>query len=167
MYSVGRSRRTRTAVVIAKTIKNQSKRPSAIRRRSVATGHKVKQERAVTLFAYGTLRRGAPMHGLLEGRTTWIGAASVEGRLVDLGAFPGLVAPLSPGDRVYGDLFGIAEAEREALLDALDRYEGASFARVQQRVDGPDGPAVAWLYVYRGDRDGAKVLASGDYLAAR
>jgi gamma-glutamylcyclotransferase (GGCT)/AIG2-like uncharacterized protein YtfP len=168
MYTVGRSRRTRTAVVIANTIRNQSRRPSAIRRRSFPTGQKVRQKRAATaLFAYGTLRRGAPMHGLLEGRTTWLGAASVEGRLVDLGAFPGLVAPSTPRDRVHGDLFAIVEAEREALLDALDRYEGASFERVEQSVEGPEGPALAWLYVYRGELDGARVLSGGDYLATR
>jgi gamma-glutamylcyclotransferase (GGCT)/AIG2-like uncharacterized protein YtfP len=167
MYTVGRSRRSRTAVVIANTSSSQSKRPSAIRRRSFPTGQKVRQTAVATLFAYGTLRRGAPMHGLLEGRTTWLGAASVAGRLVDLGAFPGLAPALSPRDRVHGDLFEISEAECEELLDALDRYEGASFERVQQRVDGPDGPATAWLYVYRGDLDGAQVLTSGDYLAAR
>ncbi len=117
------------------------------------------------LFAYGTLRRGAPMHGLLEGRTTWLGLASVAGRLVDLGAFPGLVLALEPGDRVQGDLFAIADAEREELLDALDRYEGASFERVQQAIEGPEGPVLAWLYAYRGEVDGRPVVAGGDYLA--
>jgi gamma-glutamylcyclotransferase (GGCT)/AIG2-like uncharacterized protein YtfP len=116
------------------------------------------------LFAYGTLRRGAPMHGLLEGRVTWLGRASAAGRLVDLGAFPGLVPPCDPADRVLGDLFAIAEAQHDALLDALDRYEGASFERVQQPVLGPDGPALAWVYAYRGAIDGCRVIASGDYL---
>jgi gamma-glutamylcyclotransferase (GGCT)/AIG2-like uncharacterized protein YtfP len=176
MYTVGRSRRCRSAVVIANAISSQSRRPIAIRRRSVPTGQRVDEKPQPTasggpqvaiLFAYGTLRRGAPMHGLLEGRTTWIGAASVAGRLVDLGAFPGLVPARSPHERVHGDLFEIAEADREALLDALDRYEGTSFERVQQRVDGADGPVIAWLYVYHGDLDGAKVVSSGDYLAAR
>ena len=119
------------------------------------------------LFAYGTLRRGAPMHGLLEGRATWIGPASAAGRLLDLGAFPGLVPAVAPGDRVKGDLFAIPEAEREALLDALDRYEGASFARVQQSVEGPNGPALAWLYVYRGATGEFPVLVGGDYLDLR
>ena len=71
----------------------------------------------------------------------------------------------APGDRVHGDLFAIADAERDELLDALDRYEGASFERVEQTVDGPDGPARAWLYVYRGEVDGRPVVAGGDYLA--
>ena len=135
-----------------------------MRRSQRATAQRVGQGVAI-LFAYGTLRRGAPMHGLLEGRTRWIGPASVAGRLVDLGAFPGLVLSASPGDRVHGDLFAIADAQREELLDALDRYEGASFERVEQIVDGPEGPARAWLYVYRGEAEGRPVVAGGDYLA--
>ena len=34
----------------------------------------------------------------------------------------------------------------------------------EQTVDGPDGPARAWLYVYRGEVDGRPVVAGGDYL---
>jgi len=135
-----------------------------MRRSHRATSERVGQ-RAATLFTYGTLRRGAPMHGLLEGRTTWIGPASVAGRLVDLGAFPGLIAAAAPGDRVHGDLFAIAEAQCEELLDTLDRYEGASFERVEHTVDGPDGPARAWLYLWRGEVEGHPVVAGGDYLA--
>jgi gamma-glutamylcyclotransferase (GGCT)/AIG2-like uncharacterized protein YtfP len=154
----------RTAVPIASAIRNQSRSATATRRRSFATARKVDQKPLSTLFAYGTLRRGAPMHGLLEGRTTWLGPASAAGRLVDLGAFPGLVPAQGPGDRVHGDLFAISAAQHDELLDALDRYEGASFERLPQRVDGPDGPALAWVYAYRGDVDGRPVLASGDYL---
>ncbi len=127
----------------------------------------MRARRGAVLFAYGTLRRGAPMHALLEGRTTWVGPASAAGRLVDLGAFPGLVPAQDPGDRVQGDLFAVAEARCEELLDALDRYEGASFERLQQIVDGPDGPALAWLYLYRGEVRGHPVVAGGDYLAKR
>ena len=157
--------RMRRAVPIATPSKSQINRTKAIRRRSFATGQKVEQRAVSVLFAYGTLRRGAPMHGLLEGRTTWLGRASAAGRLVDLGAFPGLVPAQCPGEIVYGDLFAIEEAQREALLDALDRNEGASFARVQQRVDGPDGSVRAWVYSYLGETDGRPVLADGDYLA--
>lgn len=119
------------------------------------------------LFAYGTLRRGAPMHGMLAGRVTWLGPASVPGRLVDLGAFPGLVPAQAAGERVRGDLYALAPDHRDALLDALDRYEGASFERVRQRVTGPDGPAVAYLYAYRGDTSRCRVVPGGDYLALR
>jgi gamma-glutamylcyclotransferase (GGCT)/AIG2-like uncharacterized protein YtfP len=122
--------------------------------------------RDLQLFAYGTLRRGAPMHGMLAGRTTWLGPASVPGRLVDLGAFPGLVPAQAGDERVRGDLFGLAADHRDALLDALDRYEGARFERVRQVVAGPDGPTLAWLYCYRGDTIGCRVVAGGDYLVA-
>jgi gamma-glutamylcyclotransferase (GGCT)/AIG2-like uncharacterized protein YtfP len=107
------------------------------------------------------------MHGLVDGRVSWVGPATAAGRLVDLGAFPGLVAAQGPGDRVCGDLCAIDPAHREALLDALDRYEGASFARVRKPVSGPDGPVEAWLYVYRGDASGRPIVAGGDYLAGR
>ena len=119
----------------------------------------------MNLFAYGTLRRGAPMHELLADRATWLGPGSTAGRLVDLGAFPGLVPAQETGDLVYGDLFAISDAQREELLDALDRYEGASFERVEQAVLGPDGPALACVYAYRGAVDGCPVMAGGDYLA--
>src|SRR5258705_12669118 len=66
-----------------------------MRRNQRATAQRVGQRVAI-LFAYGTLRRGAPMHGLLEGRTRWIGPASVAGRPPGLPAGPGLVAP-APG----------------------------------------------------------------------
>ena len=137
-----------------------------MRRSQRATAQRVEQRVAI-LFAYGTLRRGAPMYGLLEGRTTWIGPARAAGRLLDLGAFPGLVPAIGPDDRVHGDLFAIPDAERGALLDALDRYEGASFERVQQSVEGPSGPTLAWLYTYRGAVDGFPVLVGGDYLSRR
>jgi gamma-glutamylcyclotransferase (GGCT)/AIG2-like uncharacterized protein YtfP len=116
---------------------------------------------------YGTLRRGAPMHGLLDGRTSWLGPATAAGRLADLGAFPGLLPARSAGERVHGELYAIPAEHREALLDALDRYEGASFTRVVERVSGPDGPVDAWLYFYRGDATGCRIVPGGDYLAMR
>jgi gamma-glutamylcyclotransferase (GGCT)/AIG2-like uncharacterized protein YtfP len=164
MYTVGRARCTRTAVVIAKTTRNQSSRAMANRRSSAPMARRVGHD-GTLLFAYGTLRRGAPMHGLLANRVTWIGPASAVGRLVDLGAFPGLVPALEPGDRVQGDLFSVADSQREELFDALDRYEGASFERVQQAVEGPDGSVIAWAYAWRGAFDGRPVIDGGDYLA--
>ncbi|MEM7409129.1 MAG: gamma-glutamylcyclotransferase family protein [Myxococcota bacterium] len=113
------------------------------------------------IFVYGTLRRGAPMHGLLEGRVRFLGAGSVAGRLLDLGAFPGLVPPEAEGDRVEGELFAIVEGEAESLLDAADRYEGETFRRSWEAVEGPAGPEEAWLYWYIGERTGPE-LDPGD-----
>jgi gamma-glutamylcyclotransferase (GGCT)/AIG2-like uncharacterized protein YtfP len=117
------------------------------------------------LFLYGTLRRGAPMHALVEGRARYVGPAETEGRLVDLGAFPAFVAEAAPGECVKGDLFEIHAGEAETLLDVLDRYEGAKFRRERFRVHGPAGAVDAWLYRFVGDARAARVVEGGDYLA--
>ena len=119
----------------------------------------------VHLFTYGTLRRGAPMHGLLDGHCHWIGAASAPGRLLDLGDFPALVAPRRKGERVQGEIYAVIDAA-EVLLDTLDRYEGSRFARELETVQGPQGEVQAWLYRWLGDPRGRTVVTSGDYLAA-
>jgi gamma-glutamylcyclotransferase (GGCT)/AIG2-like uncharacterized protein YtfP len=120
----------------------------------------------VNLFVYGTLRRGAAMHGLLEGRVRYVGPARVAGRLLDLGAFPALAVAVDPGERVQGDLFAIAAATRDVLLDTLDRYEGDRFERERALVEGPSGETEAWLYRWRGDPRGRRLISGGDYLAA-
>lgn len=118
------------------------------------------------LFVYGTLRSGAPMHALLEGRARREGPARAPGRLVDLGDYPGLVAPGRAGDRVVGEIYVLAAAEQDAVLDSLDRYEGPRFRRERDLVEGPAGPVHAWLYRYRGDWTGRPVIRGGDYLGA-
>lgn len=115
------------------------------------------------LFVYGTLRRGAPMHGLLQGRARWLGPAQVPGRLLDLGAFPALLPPSAAGERVHGELFALG-ADAAVLLDALDRYEGPRFRRERETVAGPGGAVEAWLYRYAGEASG-RLIAGGDYLA--
>jgi gamma-glutamylcyclotransferase (GGCT)/AIG2-like uncharacterized protein YtfP len=116
------------------------------------------------LFVYGTLRRGESRHALLEG-ARYARDGTVEGELVDLGDYPGLVA--GPG-RVTGELFAIGDP---ALLRALDQYEGfhgfddpaSLYHRGVCRVLAPDGTRVeAWTYFYRGDRSRARRL-SGDW----
>ena len=124
------------------------------------------------LFAYGTLRRGAEMHGLLERETALVGApgsARAPGCLYDLGAFPGFVPAERADDVVHGDLFTLPEADpvRETLLDTLDRYEGRSFERVAVDVAGPDGAVRAWVYVYRGDLTRGRRVTGGDLMAER
>lgn len=116
------------------------------------------------LFVYGTLRRGAPMHALIEGRVRRLGSAHAPGRLFDLGAFPALVEPESPDDRVRGELYDFDASEQEAVLDVLDRYEGERFQREAALVEGPDGPEEAWLYRYRGDVSGHARFPGDDYL---
>lgn len=118
---------------------------------------------ASLFFAYGTLRRGAPMHALLEGPAHYLGPARFHGRLWDLGHYPGV----TDGARhvVHGELYALPESGREALLDSLDRYEGDAFRRAVREVVTPDGTRHrAFVYLFLGSTRRARPIASGDYL---
>lgn len=124
------------------------------------------------LFVYGTLRREArhPMHRLLARHAEYRGEARYAGRLYDLGRYPGVVpAPGAPA--VRGELYRMRRPQ--ALLPALDRYEGctdtseapAEYRRERQPVLCTDGRWVeAWVYLYNRPTDALRPIASGDYL---
>jgi gamma-glutamylcyclotransferase (GGCT)/AIG2-like uncharacterized protein YtfP len=117
------------------------------------------------LFVYGTLRRGGPMHALLDPGAVRCGDARMRGRLYDLGAFPGF-ADGRRGEKVRGELYRIHDP---GLLDALDRYEGRAYRRVVREARPADGgdPVAAWVYLYAGSLRGRRRIASGDYLASQ
>ncbi len=118
------------------------------------------------LFVYGTLRARSPMHGLMAGQVHPLGPARVHARLLDLGAFPGLVGASAADDWVQGELYAIEAAATEEVLDRLDRYEGDSFERIEDTVVDAAGAEVrASLYRYLGDLGGGRLVVSGDWLA--
>jgi gamma-glutamylcyclotransferase (GGCT)/AIG2-like uncharacterized protein YtfP len=118
------------------------------------------------LFVYGTLRRGAPMHGLLSEGLRFVSPARVRGRLYDMGAYPAFVDAADDASRVLGELFEFTE-DPERLLEVLDRYEGESFERIVCAVAANDGRELrAFLYCFRGDPSRGRPIASGDYLAS-
>jgi gamma-glutamylcyclotransferase (GGCT)/AIG2-like uncharacterized protein YtfP len=111
------------------------------------------------LFVYGTLHPDrapaeiAPTVALLEPR----GPASLRGRLLDLGTYPGLILP-GP-DEIRGELFALPEgrARRARAWAALDAYEdfrpdapdASLFTRVLTNVILPDGATrAAWVYLF-------------------
>jgi gamma-glutamylcyclotransferase (GGCT)/AIG2-like uncharacterized protein YtfP len=110
------------------------------------------------LFAYGTLMRGEPLHGVLARRAAFVGEGHVRGRLVALGRFPGLV----PGaGRVRGELFRLHDPE---LLPVVDREEGYNFVRCRATVTRLDGRRVrAWLYRYTGSQTMATPIPRGEW----
>jgi len=116
-------------------------------------------------FAYGTLRREAPMHALLGGSARFVCEARVRGRLWDLGAYPGVTDSRFRGDQVKGELYALAEEGREALLDSLDRYEGEAFERALREVVTADGETcTAYVYLFLGSTRGGRRIESGDYV---
>jgi gamma-glutamylaminecyclotransferase len=93
------------------------------------------------VFVYGTLRRGEPAHGLLQGaRLVTRASTDPEFTLVDMMA--GYPAMLEGGTTcVVGEIYELDEA----ALGELDRYEEAPelFQRVTRRIAGHD----VWVYV--------------------
>jgi gamma-glutamylcyclotransferase (GGCT)/AIG2-like uncharacterized protein YtfP len=106
------------------------------------------------------------MHGLLAGEVQALGPARVRARLLDLGAFPGLVTATKADEWVTGELYAIEAGLGEELLERLDRYEGDSFERTEDMVLDASGVEVrALLYRYLGDTPEGRAVASGDWLA--
>lgn len=117
-------------------------------------------------FAYGTLRRDAPMHALLGESARFVAAATFRGRLWDCGAYPGVTDSNRNGDVVHGELYRLPDHDREGLLDRLDRYEGEGFERAERKVTTDAGETlVAFVFLFRGSTRGARRVASGDYVA--
>ena len=112
------------------------------------------------LFVYGTLMRGLPLHHVLAGSRR-VGAGSIRGRLVDLGAYPGAVG--DPAARVRGEVYRVTRAE---LWRVLDYAEGPQYERRRTtvRLDGGED-VTAFVYWYRGPLDRGVPIVGGDYRA--
>jgi len=118
------------SAVLMDDLSNQMEDPSG----PLSTG-----EEPTLLFVYGTLKRGQPNHGQLQG-ARWLGEATLQGAaLYDLGPFPMAIA----GEGwVGGELYAVAWA----ALPQLDSFEGCP--RLYQRHWLPlaDGRQ-AWAYL--------------------
>src|ERR1044071_5082105 len=75
------------------------------------------------LFVYGTLRRGggAPLSKLLSERADLVGLGTFQGKLYDLGQYPGVIPSSNPADAVIGEIYVLHPDH--SLLPILDAYE--------------------------------------------
>lgn len=125
------------------------------------------------LFAYGTLRRDAgdsrPRH--LKNKTEFIGKATFQGRLYDVGGYPGVVPSDEPSERVQGEVFLVTDPKY--TFRQVDEYEAyrpvnhgdGEYRREKLEVLLHSGETVnAWLYVYNLPTEGFRLIASGDYV---
>lgn len=112
------------------------------------------------LFVYGTLlsTAGHPMGARLRRQARLIGEASIQGRLYDLGRYPGLLASADAPWKVHGELYALDSPA--TALKWLDAYEGIvpgrhdrnDYERVQFPVCLASGETIsAWVYLYRKD----------------
>ncbi len=99
----------------------------------------------LTLFVYGTLKRGGRNHALLAGQE-FLGLARTAPRYRLFGrrSYPCLIED-SNGYAVEGELWRIGEA----ALPGLDEYEGAPllFERRPVEVESEEGRVFAYVYL--------------------
>jgi gamma-glutamylcyclotransferase (GGCT)/AIG2-like uncharacterized protein YtfP len=121
---------------------------------------------------YGSLRKqgGIGDEPDLSGRLKPAGTAVIEGKLIDLGEYPGLI----PGaGKVQAELFEVVDREVFRIMDRHERYDptdvqGSLYLRRAVRLLEP--PVDAWVYVYNREVGDAPEVAGGDwikYLASR
>jgi gamma-glutamylcyclotransferase (GGCT)/AIG2-like uncharacterized protein YtfP len=101
----------------------------------------------VTLFVYGTLKRGCRNHGTMR-RATFVGEAATEPAyfMVNCGSYPGLVRAGNgqAGMAIRGELYRVDEE----LLAALDRFEDVPYEYVRETIRLADGSeAETYLFV--------------------
>ena len=113
------------------------------------------------LFVYGTLMRGFPLHGLLDGRTEYLGDGEVQGLLFDLGSYPAAVR--GDGGPIRGEVYRLADP---GLWVTLDSAEGSQYHRGEVGVRMVSGGEVtASIYWYVAPLGGAVPIPGGDYRA--
>ena len=118
------------------------------------------------LFIYGTLRKkaGHPIHRTLEEGGRFVGEATFQGRLYDLGSHPGAVPSENSRDIVTGELYAVM---RPDILRKLDGYEGGEYRRERHRIGLAGANSIeAWIYIFVASTDGARLVPSGDYLSS-
>ena len=100
------------------------------------------------LFVYGSLRRGSgnPHAHALERDAQWLGPAVVKAETRVIGSYPGL--KLGGNDVVRGEVWDVPDA----MLPALDEYEGEEYRRAVAQVTLDEGATVeCWIYEYLPD----------------
>lgn len=126
------------------------------------------------LFVYGSLRSGfrSPVYEYISRFFTFVGDATVKGKLYDLGEYPAAI-PVTEDTFIKGELYTIKnEQEFSWAMGQLDDYEGVNVEEGEEKLyirkitDVYLGGQVitAWVYWYNGDVTGKPVIASGDIL---
>ncbi len=103
---------------------------------------------AVTVFVYGTLKRGCRNHSVLK-MAMFLGEAWTQPiyRMYNCGSYPGLVhSGPAQGRAIQGELYRVGAQ----LLVALDVFEDAPREYIRAPVYLLDR-AIAQAYFYRGD----------------
>ena len=124
------------------------------------------------LFVYGTLmpgaqtHLGAPQRARLARESRLLGSAQMQGRLYDLGDYPGAIESADPSMVVHGEVVSLLDPA--ATWRWLDDYEGIApgdpdpeYARRLCPVRLSNSDATAWVYLYRWPTHRGRLIAAG------
>ncbi len=125
------------------------------------------------LFVYGTLRKekGNALHRIIAEHSVYCGGAVMQGKLFEIGGYPGAVESDNPNDKVLGELYRLLDSD--TVLRQLDEYEECSdhfvlpheYLRKKINVEVSGGKHIlAWVYIYNHDIADREIITSGDYL---
>lgn len=128
------------------------------------------------LFVYGTLRRDPAheLYHLLARHGHFVDDARVQGRLFDLGSYPGMTLESDNG-YVTGELYELTSNWQDVIA-RLDEYEGCAADDPQpheyrrelvEALLPTGGQVIAWAYILNRDPRGLPIIESGDYLSWR
>jgi pyruvate carboxylase len=117
------------------------------------------------LFVYGTLRTAIrdPEYQMLDRQAEYVGMGSFQGKLYNLGSYPGATPLTTPEDRVKGEVYGLKDPDH--TLPILDDYEGSEYHRQQLCILlDTDEQIQAWIYIYNQPVKEESRILSGDFL---
>src|SRR5262245_3798225 len=132
-------------------------------------------EEIYRLFVYGSLRSGLhnDVFTFISSYFVLEGMASVQGKLYDLGEYPGAIP--DEGDHpIAGEIYRIEDvADFDWAMEQIDDYEGyvvsdgkaSLFRRELANVLFRDTTIVAWMYWYNQPITNQTQILSGDYVA--
>jgi gamma-glutamylcyclotransferase (GGCT)/AIG2-like uncharacterized protein YtfP len=114
------------------------------------------------------------MHKQMLRHADFVSSGDVNGILLDLGSYPGLIdQPNHDDSNVRGEIYRIKN--EAALFSLLDPYEGYSendtesshYIRVKRQVfrDDAAGELACWVYLFNLDPKPYIQIGSGDYCA--
>lgn len=127
------------------------------------------------VFVYGTLRRGGSNDiNLRKPAPRYVGSASLQGSLYDLGPYPGLT--LAPAGSLASEVIGEVYAISPALEENLDELEGllpeptGEYFKRWMRIDVASGDLQHGLdcivYEINPERvDASALIGTGDWMA--
>lgn len=126
------------------------------------------------LFVYGSLLSGFrhPAYSWISRYFTLIGEATMQGKLYDLGEYPGAI-PCEEPVFIKGELYRVNHPDEFSwAIKQLDDYEGMLveqgeirlFRREAVTIVSNDTPTIAWVYWYNRNVEGCTQIATGDVL---